>query len=477
MILIPNVVGKIFAVMGLGRTGLSAARSLIASGAVVWAWDDEEKKRIEAVAERIPVIDLNTADFSAVDKLVLSPGIPHLHPAPNAIAVKARRANVPVICDIELLCDALPENDVIAITGTNGKSTTTALIGHVLSSFKPVIVGGNIGWPVLDATIQHQDTSIVLELSSYQLERTPSLKPRGAILLNITPDHIDRHGSMEGYITAKLKIFEHGSIDKYGRKPTAVIVVDTSHAKKIADIVQQEGQWNVVRVTTQSYIPDGIAVVNGRIIEMRGGEECVIADLSAVPTLRGVHNHENAACAYAVIRQVYGYNPEDIAARIKTFEGLAHRQQIIRTINGISYVNDSKATNADAAGKALASYKNIFWIAGGVPKEGGLVGLEKFMDRICHAFLIGEAAKDFATWTAQYNIPYTISQTLEQAVEQSHKMAQASRGMPAGTPVVLLSPACASFDQFKSYEHRGEAFAELVNRLSDEIIPDRKNHV
>ncbi len=240
MIYVRHLAGKTVAVLGLGRTGLSAARSLVSSGASVMAWDDHEEKRAEALVAGIPVIDLAAADFASINLLVLSPGIPHTFPEPHPVTVHARQAGVRIVCDVELLCEALPDADMIAITGTNGKSTTTALVGHILAGFRPTVVGGNIGWPVLEATPTHADTAFVLELSSYQLELTPGLNPRGAILLNITPDHIDRHGSLEGYIAAKFKMFDNSAPDAHGRKPVAVIAIDTPHTLKIADALAEK---------------------------------------------------------------------------------------------------------------------------------------------------------------------------------------------------------------------------------------------
>ncbi len=225
-----------------------------------------------------------------------------------------------------------------------------------------------------------------------------------------------------------------------------------------------------MRVSTQAQLTDGVVVTNGKMMEMRGGEAVEVMDLAPVSTLRGTHNHENAAAAYAVLRQVYGFAPEDITARITTFEGLPHRQQTIRVINGIAYINDSKATNADAASKALSCYRNIYWIVGGLPKDGGLTGLENYMDRVRHAFVIGQAAPEFAIWMTKFQVPHTICHTLDHALAQAHLLAQDNRGEPGGSASVLLSPACASWDQFKSYEHRGDAFADLVTRLSENVI-------
>ncbi|PZP54311.1 MAG: UDP-N-acetylmuramoyl-L-alanine--D-glutamate ligase, partial [Micavibrio aeruginosavorus] len=388
-----------------------------------------------------------------------SPGIPHYGPNAHPLAVEAQETAIPLVCDIELLAQSI-ENDILAITGTNGKSTTTALLAHALAQFRPVEMGGNIGNPVLQLNSLDKNGSYILELSSYQLELSPSLRPAGAILLNITPDHLARHGDMETYIRAKENIF--AGIHRNGRKPVAVIAIDSDVTKRIAERVKLEGNWQVVTVSTQ-----GKAMVYAESSKLYDGDVQVM-DLSLTPAFKGQHNHENAACAYALMRHLYGYEPEKIASAMSSFQGLPHRQHLVRTINGISYINDSKATNAEATGHALACTRNIYWILGGQAKEGGLKGLENYMDRITHAFLIGEAAEEFAKWLKASDIPHTICGTLDVAVEAAHKLAQDNRGMPGEPATVLLSPACASWDQFKSFEHRGDVFTGLVEKLPEE---------
>ena len=448
--------GKKIGVIGLGKTGLSAIQALRMNGAQVFAWDDNEEKRAQATANGISILNLSE---SSVDFLLWSPGIAHYGPNAHPLAIQAKGMNIPLVCDIDLLSQSVTQ-DVLAITGTNGKSTTTALVAHTLAQFRPTQVGGNIGQPVLNLKNFVGEGSYVLELSSYQLELSPSLKPAGAVLLNITPDHLARHGDMETYTKAKENIFANAGSGP--RKPVAVICVDSDITKKIADRLKQEGQWNVVAVSTQAKAP--VYVEGGKLYD---GEMQVI-DFSLVPAFKGRHNHENAACAYALIRHVYGYEPQAIASAMSSFEGLPHRQYLVRTINGIAYVNDSKATNAEAVSHALACTKNIYWILGGQPKEGGLKGLEGYVDRIKHAFLIGEAAEEFAKWLKTMNVPTTISGTLDAAVLDAHKLAQGNRGMPGEAGTVLLSPACASWDQFQSFEHRGDVFAHLVQNLSEE---------
>jgi UDP-N-acetylmuramoylalanine--D-glutamate ligase len=432
--------GRTLAVLGLGKSGLSAARALSEAGATVLAWDDSEDTR---TASGLHLADLTQHDFTGVDALVISPGIPHTYPEPHPVAAKAKAAGVRLICDVELLCQSCPDAEFIAITGTNGKSTTTALIAHILREFRPAEAGGNIGRPVMTLPAFGQEGTYVLEMSSYQLELTPSLSPAGAVFLNITPDHIERHGDLAGYIAAKKNIFANPSMGS-----VAVIGIDTDASRQVANELG-EG-WNVVRVSTQGKAD---VYVTGGILH----DDDTNIDLNDMPTLKGQHNHENAACAYAVINRVYGIPAEEIAAAMKTFPGLPHRQFPVRMLDGVTYINDSKATNADAAARALACYDDIYWIIGGLPKEGGLSGLEIYKDRIRHAFLIGKAAPDFAKWLDEQNMPYTQCGTLDKAVAAAHAIAK------SGT--VLLSPACASWDQFKSFEHRGDVFAELVRAL------------
>ncbi len=455
MINLSFLAGKKIGVVGLGKTGLASIKALKASGADVSAWDDDEEKRREAAQEGISPINLAT---TPVDFLLWSPGIAHYGEKANVLALQAKEKNIPLLCDIDLFAQSVTQ-DILAVSGTNGKSTTTALLAHTLSHFRPVEMGGNIGKPVLELDSIEEDGSYILELSSYQLELSPSLKPAGAILLNITPDHLARHGDMETYIRAKENIFAHGKSGD--RQPVAVIVIDSDITKRIAERLKSEGSWNVIPVSTQSKA--AVYVEGGKLYD----GDIQVMDFSLTPSLKGRHNHENAASAYALIRHVYGYEPEKIAAAMNSFQGLPHRQHLIRTINGISYVNDSKATNAEAVSHALACTKNIYWIAGGQPKEGGLHGLENYMDRIKHAYLIGEAAEEFGKWLKASNVPYTISGTIDLAVAQAHKQAQENRGMPGEPGTVLLSPACASWDQFKSFEHRGDVFAQLVRNLEE----------
>lgn len=463
--------GQKIAVMGLGKTGLSAALSLQKSGVEVWAWDDNETSRANAESFGVGVVDLLAAPLQEVSFIIWSPGIPHTFPKPHPIAETARALGVDIVCDIDVLARVEPHADYIGITGTNGKSTTTALIGHTLKEFRPAQVGGNIGVPVLDLDPMGKEGTFVIEMSSYQTELSPSFSPAGVVFLNITPDHLYRHGGLEGYIEAKKKIFKNPPIGE--RKPVAVICIDTEECYTIAEEMEEDGVWTVIPVSTQKQLDKGVFVEDGILYEVREDEEgCVeVGNLNTFEHLKGVHNHENIACAYAVIRHVYGYEPEKIVAAMSSFGGLPHRQFLVKTINGVKYINDSKATNADATSRALACFRRIYWILGGQPKEGGLNGLDEYMNRIERAYLIGEAAPQFAEWLAARNIPFVQCERLEVAVAAAHLDAQINKDVPGleGAGVVLLSPACASWDQFKSFEHRGDVFAQLVHLLKEDI--------
>ncbi|HOO50531.1 MAG TPA: UDP-N-acetylmuramoyl-L-alanine--D-glutamate ligase [Alphaproteobacteria bacterium] len=460
--------GQKIAVMGLGKTGLSAAALLQEAGVEVCVWDDAEEKCIAAQAQGFLVKDLRVMPLDNLNAILWSPGIAHTHPVPHPVAVRAKAASVPLISDVELLIKTKPEADFIGITGTNGKSTTTALTGHVLNQFRPTEIGGNIGRPALDMPPLGQDGTYCLELSSYQIELTPSFSPYGVILLNITPDHLSRHGGMDGYIAAKEMIFSNPPLDM--RKPTAVICIDTKPCAEIAERLDTKGQWTIIPVSTKKKLDQGCFVEDGILYEVRDDQALQVADLRELPTLKGQHNHENVACVYALLRQLYGIDPHHLIAAMKTFGGLPHRQYPVRTINGVTYINDSKATNAEAAGKALASYRRIYWIIGGQAKEGGLNGLEEFMPRIEKAYLIGEASELFGAWLKERNVSHEYCETLDNAVKASHLDAQAGIGQPgtSGAGVVLLSPACASWDQFQSFEHRGEIFSSLVMSLDQQ---------
>jgi UDP-N-acetylmuramoylalanine--D-glutamate ligase len=446
------------AVMGLGRSGLAAAEALIASGALLAAWDDGAAQRDAAAARGIPLTDLAGIDWSDIDTLVLSPGIPHRHPVPHPVAAAAHTAGASIVCDIELLFRSRPAAGFVGITGTNGKSTTTALIGHVLGAAgRDVETGGNLGPPALAMRPLERGDHYILELSSYQLERVPSVVFDVAVLLNISPDHLDRHGGMDGYVAAKARIFE-GQSDRH----TAIVGVDDDHSRAIYDRLRARRLDSIIPIAVGRPVAGGIYVLDGHLIDDAADGSADGLDLRDLPRLSGRHNWQNAAAAYAACRAV-GLDAAAIAAGFATFPGLPHRLEPVATIDGIAFVNDSKATNAGAAETALECYDDIYWIAGGRAKAGGIAALAGHFDRVAHAFLIGEAADDFAT-TLDGKAPYTVSRTLPAAVRAAHDRAVADGRSGA---VVLLSPAAASFDQFTDFAARGDAFRAAVRALDN----------
>lgn len=443
MILVPSLGGKKVVVMGLGKSGTATARALTASGAQVTAWDDGEAARQAAAAAGVIVAEPN---LEGVDLVVWSPGIPHTHPADKAhpLAAQARAAGIPVVCDVELLARAKPANPMLAVTGTNGKSTTTTLLAHVLSACgRAVAAGGNLGVPALDMADLGAEGRYVLELSSYQLELVETLSLKAGVLLNITPDHLGRHGGMDGYVAAKRRLF-----DRLAPGGVAVIGVDDDYCEGMAAALEDAG-LTVIRISAEQTLAQGISAADG-ILRVDG---VPLADLRTITRLPGRHNWQNACAVFALAR-ADGLEPQAIADALATYPGLAHRQELIAQFDGVTYVNDSKATNADATEKALVCYDNIHWILGGQPKEGGIDSLVPHFGRIKHAYLIGDAAEDFAQ-VLEGRVPYTLSGSMLMAVTRAAATAEPG-------DVVLLSPACASWDQFKSFEHRGDVFRQLV---------------
>jgi UDP-N-acetylmuramoylalanine--D-glutamate ligase len=458
MIPVTIFAGRDVAVLGLGLSGLAVARALKAGGASPILWDDKPAVRDEAASQGFVVRDLAAADWSSFAALVLAPGIPLAHPEPHWSVGRALEAGVEVIGDIELLfrerARSTTQSKVVVITGTNGKSTTTALTAHLLEAAgKRVALGGNIGKAVLDLEPFADDLTYVIELSSFQIELAPGIVADTAALLNITPDHLDRHGTVENYAAIKSAVFAHLAPDG-----TAVIGIDDVPSRAIAGSL--EGPFAVKRIAVGRPVETGVYAQDGVLHEMDGGAELAKIDLAGVGSLRGAHNWQNAAAAYALARS-QRLASAAIAQGLKSFAGLAHRMEQVARRGKVLFVNDSKATNADAAGKALASFTDIYWIIGGRPKEGGLAGLEPFYPRIARAYLIGEAAEAFARQLGDA-VDHVQCGTLARAVEQAS--ADAGRS-DAREPVVLLSPACASYDQFDNFAKRGDAFRDLVMML------------
>jgi UDP-N-acetylmuramoylalanine--D-glutamate ligase len=451
--------GAQVAVFGLGASGLATCIALEAGGAHVIAFDDDAGKIAKAQADGFDIRDLRSLDWSRVAALVLSPGVPLTHPQPHWSAQLAQAAGVPVIGDIELFARAhalyAPGVPMVAITGTNGKSTTTALIAHLLREAGiDVQMGGNIGTPILALEPFDDNQAYVVECSSYQIDLAPSLAPTVGVLINLSEDHLDRHGSMEHYANVKQRLIAGVSEDG-----AAVIGVDDDWCREIADNAERFGK-TVIRVSTEHPVSDGLYAQGSQIMRARDGALSPIADLSGIGSLRGVHNAQNAACAVAVALTL-GLRADAIQRSLASFPGLAHRMEEVARRGDVLFVNDSKATNADSAARALACFDDIFWIAGGKPKTGGIASLSGFFPRIRKAYLIGEAAADFAG-TLAGKVPTEAAVTLEAATQMAARDAAASG---VRQPVVLLSPACASFDQFPNFEIRGQRFKEIVAAL------------
>ena len=454
--------GRRFAVLGLGRAGLAAATRLAAWGAVVEAWDDQEATREAAKGAGVTVADLAAGSLSGAEALILSPGIPHRLPRPHPVAAKAIAEGVPILSDAEILYRAVRTSGSSArfagITGTNGKSTTTALLAHILRrAGVDTEAGANLGPPALSLKILGSGGVYTLEMSSYMLERLATIRFDAAAMLNLSADHLDRHGDMAGYAAAKRHVF-----DRQDATCTAVVGVDDAASAAMADDLAA-GPARLIRVSGLRVLEGGVHAAQGRVMDARGPSPIRLASLVGHPTLPGAHNAQNAAAAAALALSL-GIGPVAITDGISSFPGLPHRQQTVTEIAGVRFVNDSKATNADAAARALACYPRLFWIAGGRPKEGGIAPLAAHFPRIAHAFLIGEAADDFASTLAGAGVPHTVSGTLEGAVAAAFEAAR--RAAPS---VVLLSPACASFDQFPNFEARGEAFARHAAALAAQV--------
>ena len=461
MIPVRGFEGERVAVFGLGRTGLTAARALQAGGAEVALWDEKPASREAAEAEGLPLVDLSTADWSQFAALMLSPGVPLTHPTPHWTVEKAKAAGVEIVGDIELFArtvNAAPAHKkpkVVAITGTNGKSTTTALIGHLLTAAgRDARVGGNIGYGVLGLDDMHGGAVYVLEVSSYQLDLTSSLKPDVAILLNITPDHLDRHGGMEGYVAAKRRVLLN-----QGKGDTAVIGVDDAWCQRICTEITAANRRTIWPISAGRAMGRGVYALQGVLYDATGERVIEVADLLNARSLPGRHNWQNAAAAYAAARAL-GVWVEDAAAGLMSFPGLAHRMETVGQIGRVRFINDSKATNADAARQAMSSYPKFYWIAGGVPKAGGIDGLVDLFPRIEKAYLIGEAAEAFAE-TLEGKAAYERSGDIAAAAAAAY----ADAALSGEDAIVLLSPACASFDQFPDFEVRGDAFRTAVQGL------------
>ena len=456
MIAVQTFHGKSVALFGLGGSGIATALALKAGGAEVTAWDDNPESVAKAGAQGIETRNLREAVWKSFDSFLLSPGVPLTHPKPHWTVDLAHSAKIEIIGDIELFVRErrikAPDAPFIAITGTNGKSTTTALIAHVLKSAgRDTQLGGNIGTAVMTLDEPAAGKFYVVECSSYQIDLAPSINPTAGILLNLTPDHLDRHGDMAHYAEVKTRLAAGSD--------AAIIGVDDAHCAGIADALESQGR-KVIRISKDEALENGYFADGSKLIEAKAGKRRVVADLAGIGSLRGRHNAQNALAAFAAARAV-GLGYEEIKAGFRSFAGLAHRMEQVGKMGNVLFVNDSKATNAEAAAPALSSFPRIYWIAGGLAKEGGIDALKEYFPRLAKAYFIGEAASQFAAVLGEA-APYEISGTLAAAVEHAARDAADDN---AGEPVVLLSPACASFDQFQNFEKRGDAFRQAVMGL------------
>jgi len=454
--------GKTVAVFGLGSSGIASARSLLAGGATVAAWDDSEAGRSAAAREDVPLVDLAKADWSQFSALVLAPGVPLTHPEPHWTVRKAQDSGVEIIGDIEIFAREraahAPDAPFIGITGTNGKSTTTALIAHILRhGGRDVQLGGNIGRAVLTLDDPAPERFHVIELSSFQIDLTPTLKPTVGVMLNVTPDHLDRHGTIENYAAVKERLVDGAEV--------AAVGLDDEFG--LAMLQRRVQKAPAIAFSAEKSIAPGYSLLEDTIIcSNREALAVKLASLGGIATLRGRHNAQNALAAIAAVRECLnwiGQSSElDWQGALSSFPGLPHRMEEIGRIGNVLFVNDSKATNADSTEKALLSFpRDVFWIVGGKPKAGGISALEKYFGGVAKAYLIGESSEDFAQ-TLDGKVTFERTGTLDAAVAAAARDAKASTG---AEPVVLLSPACASYDQFRNFEVRGDAFRKFVEAL------------
>jgi UDP-N-acetylmuramoylalanine--D-glutamate ligase len=465
MIPVQGCAGQKVAVLGLGRSGLAAARALVAGGAEPLLWDDSAEARARAEAEGYATTDLTRyAAWEGVTLLVTSPGIPHLYPAPHPVIARAMAAGIPVDNDIGLFFRSWATDDwdsmdqtpkVIAVTGSNGKSTTTALIHHILDACgRRTQMAGNIGRGVLDLDPAEDGEVVVLELSSYHTDLARALTPDIAVFTNLSPDHLGRHGGIGGYFAAKARLFTQGGPDR------AVIGVDEAEGRYLADrMAEGAGDDRVIRISSGQKLEGfgwSVFARKGFLTEWRKGRQAASVDLRGIAGLPGAHNHQNACAAWAACRTL-GLPPREIEAALRSFAGLPHRSQTVAEIGGVRFVNDSKATNADSAAKALQAFESIRWIAGGLGKDGGIAALAPHLKSVAKAYLIGHSARDFALQLG--DVPHMICETMAAAVA-----AAAAEAQPGDT--VLLAPAAASFDQYPDFEKRGEDFAAQVAKLT-----------
>jgi UDP-N-acetylmuramoylalanine--D-glutamate ligase len=456
--------GRQVALFGLGAMGLATARALMAGGAAITAWDDAEEARVRAIAEGMNVADLSVADWRRFDALILTPGAALTHPVPHWTVERAQAAGVEIVGDLELFCRErearAPAAVFVAVTGTNGKSTTSALIAHILrEAGKEPELGGDVGQPILSLAPPDDERIHIVEVSSFQIDLAPSLAPTIGLLLNLSPDHLDRHGSMERYAALKERVPANAEValvgvdDAYCHAIGAKLIARAAEGRRVAPISAE-------RILDWGFYAEGDEI----LYRAAGDPEIQTESLGALPKARGLSgalNRQNAIFAAAACWEL-GVLDEEIARGLASFPGLPHRLESVGKMGRVLFINDSKATNAAATAQALAEFSEIFWIVGGKPKHGGIEPLRPFFPRIAKAYLIGEATDEFAETLEGY-VPFERCGALSIATERAASDAEASA---AREPVVLLSPACASFDQFVNFEARGDRFREIAKKLA-----------
>ncbi|UNM05858.1 MAG: UDP-N-acetylmuramoyl-L-alanine--D-glutamate ligase [Holosporaceae bacterium] len=455
---------KTYYVVGLGRSGLSTLKALTHQGATVFAWDDTLAQRTHAKKAGFTVIHPEKLDWESLTALVLSPGIPHMLPKPHLVAHLAARYRTPIICDIDLFFKTLAGPTIVGVTGSNGKSTTTTLINHVLNhAGHTAAAGGNLGVPTFELPHLDAKGTYVVELSSYQLERitTPALS--ASVFLNITPNHLERHGDMARYQQAKLHIFD--LLKPHGTK---IIGVDNPLMEAI---YQSLSDAYTIPISGQKQLQKGVYIDNGILIDHLATLPKEILKVTTLPHLKGAHNYQNIAACYAVCRAVHQLSPERIIKGLKTYEGLPHRQEHVAQHHNITYINDSKATSIDAASHALAAYKNIFWLVGGKPKTDSfdITPAHTSFGHIQRVYAFGEAAKNYDILFSKH-LPTATFEGLEKALKQATEDALLEKE----NITILLAPACASFDQYKNFEERGDHFKKVVKKIIETLTKKRR---
>jgi UDP-N-acetylmuramoylalanine--D-glutamate ligase len=453
----PLYSGKKIVLFGLGNSGRATAHALVSWGADVSVWDDAEASRARASEEGLNVKELSPELFQTASALVLSPGVPLTYPKPHWTVVAAKEVGLPIIGDIEIFCQVRaqlsPDSIFIAVTGTNGKSTTTSLIAHLLAvDGRDVVVGGNLGPPILSLPLPSSDRIHVIECSSFQIDLTPTLTPTIGILTNLTPDHLDRHGTMDNYALSKERLIAGSNL--------AIVSVSDPYSVAIA---QRRAALSlpVLQVTTDPKLKQGLLYQGTHIFKSCDDELVELADLSGLLSLRGAHNTQNAAAALAAVSAL-GVSEQSILSGLRSFPGLPHRLEAVGYIGNTLVINDSKATNAEATQRALEAYQGrIYWILGGRPKAGGIESLGSYFHRIEKAYVIGEAMKEFVG-TLRGRVPVEEAVTLDRAVQSVAN--DVSMSSTDGS-VILFSPACASFDQFRNFEHRGDEFRRITKSM------------